>query len=235
MTALGIIPARGGSKGVPRKNQRQLGDKPLIAHTIEAGLAAMNLSRLIVSTDSEEIAEISRAYGAEVPFMRPDELVSDTSLQIDVALHALEEAERTAGTHYDCTVLLQPTSPLRIASDIDSCLEQMENGGTDSVVSFCRVEQGHPYYMYTIRGGHPAPLMDKSLPARRQEFPEVYLRNGAVYVTRRSVLQQRTFYGLRVSPYIMPSDRSVNIDTELDFAMAELLLTKMQSYDDTNS
>jgi CMP-N,N'-diacetyllegionaminic acid synthase len=223
---LAIVPARGRSKGVPRKNLRLLLGQPLIAYTIQSALASRFISHLVVSTEDPEIADVSRSLGADVPFVRPLELALDHSPQLDVVLHALESVERARGTSYKIVLLLQPTTPLRTTADIDSAVEKLIAASADSVVSFHRVEQGHPYYMYTIDDDRPKPLLE--VPphvTRRQDFPAVFVRNGAVYATRRNVLvQQRTFYGQDMRAYLMPIERSINIDTEFDFAMAEFLL-----------
>ncbi len=225
---LAVVPARGRSKGVPRKNLRLLSGRPLIAYTIEAALASRYISHLVVSTEDAEIAEVSRSLGADVPFIRPLELALDHSSQLDVVLHALEIVEGARKMTYEVVLLLQPTTPLRTTADIDNALEKLIVTGADSVVSFHQVEQGHPYYMYTMGDDRPEPLLE--VPAhitRRQEFPAVFVRNGAIYATRRNVLvRQRTFYGHDMRAYFMPIERSINIDTEFDLAMVEFLLQR---------
>ena len=225
---LAIVPARGRSKGVARKNLRLLSGRPLIAYTIEAALASRYISHLIVSTEDAEIADVSRSLGADVPFVRPLELALDHSSQLDVVLHALESVEGSRQITYKMVLLLQPTTPLRTTADIDNAVEKLMVTDADSVVSFHQVEQGHPYYMYTIDDDRPKPLLEA--PAnitRRQEFPAVFVRNGAIYATRRDVLvQERTFYGQNMRAYLMPIERSINIDTEFDFGMAEFLLQR---------
>ncbi len=226
MKTLAVITARGGSKGIPRKNLRLLGDKPLIAHTIASGLAAKRISRLVVSTDDDEIAEVSRFHGADVPFRRPAALATDTANQISVVLHALNTVEEMEAARYESVVVLQPTAPLRTSTDIDSAVEKLDLENADSVVSFYRVEHGHPNYMYTIVEGRPVPLF-QTVASRRQEFPDVYVRNGAIYATRRRTLvEDKSFYGREMKPYIMPYERSVNVDTELDLALAEFFLAR---------
>jgi CMP-N,N'-diacetyllegionaminic acid synthase len=228
---LAIVPARGRSKGVPRKNLRLLSGRPLIAHTIEAALASRYISHLIVSTEDAEIADVSRSLGADVPFIRPLELALDHSSQLDVVLHALESVEGSRRMTYKMVLLLQPTTPLRTTADIDNAVEKLMVTDADSVVSFHQVEQGHPYYMYTMDDDRPKPLLE--IPAhitRRQEFPAVFVRNGAIYTTRRNVLvQQCTFYGQNMRAYFMPIERSINIDTEFDFAVAEFLLQRRRA------
>lgn len=232
-TVLGVVPARGGSKGVPRKNIRLLAGKPLIAHTLLAARQAPSITRLIVSTDDPAIAEVARAWGGEVPFLRPAELAGDAAPQLDVVIHALTEVEQAEGRSYDAVVLLQPTAPLRQPADIEAALALLFQTGCDSVVSYCRVEREHPYYMVTLQDGRPQPVLTPppGLTAR-QQYPPVYLRNGAIYAVRRNVLvEQRSLYGRDQRAYLMPYWRSVNIDTEFDFALAEFLLSRAQPED----
>ncbi len=226
---LAVIPARGGSKGVPRKNIRLLAGVPLIAHTIRAAQAAQRVDRILVSTDDAEIAAIARQWGADVPFLRPTELSGDRAAQIDVVLHALRQAEALDGVRYSHVLLLQPTAPLRTADDIDAALQLLLTSGCDAVVSYTPVESAHPFYMVTLEDGRPKPLLD--VPAgmtARQQYPEVYRRNGAIYATRREVILRRSFYGEDVRAYIMPPERSVNIDSLFDFELAEFLLSRRE-------
>lgn len=228
MVVLAIVPARGGSKGVRGKNLRPLLGKPLIVHTLEAALASRSIDHLVVSTDDPEIASVATECGVDVPFLRSAELASDDATQLDVVLHALRGVEQARQTRYDVVLLLQPTAPLRVTADIDGALDQLAASGADSVISLCQVESGHPYYMYTLDGDHPEPLLGVPMrPTRRQAFPRVYLRNGAIYAVRRDVLvEQLSFYGQDLRAFVMPFERSVNIDSELDFALAEFLLQR---------
>lgn len=232
---LAVVPARGGSKGIPRKNLCLLGGEPLIGHTLRAALDSQRITHTVVSTDDPEIADVARGYGVDVPFLRPAELATDAALQLDVVLHALDAVERMRGIVYNAVLLLQPTAPLRTAEDIDSALNQLRTTGADAVVSFYRVAQGHPYYMYVLDGDCPTPLLE--IPphiTRRQEFPAVYTRNGAIYTVRREVLvKQRSFYGQDTRAYVMPFERSVNIDTEFDLALAEFLLQRASEEETT--
>ncbi len=224
---LAVIPARGGSKGVPRKNIRPLAGKPLIAYSILAAQAAQRVDRLLVSTDDEEIASVAREWGADVPFLRPPELSDDRAAQIDVVIHALQQAEALDGCRYSHVILLQPTAPLRTAEEIDASLQMLLETGCDAVVSYTPVESAHPFYMVTLDGDRPRPLLD--VPAdltARQQYPAVYRRNGAIYATRREVILARSFYGEDVRAYIMPPERSINIDSLFDFDLAEFLLSR---------
>lgn len=230
MSVLAVIPARGGSKGIPRKNVRLLAGKPLIAYSVEAAQHSAAISRLICSTDDNEIADVARSLGVEVPFMRPNHLASDAAGQLEVVLHAVHTVETLDNIVYDVILLLQPTAPLRTAEDIDTALALFDEE-TDSVISFNRVERDHPYYMYKIEeDNRPVPLIKRAKHlTRRQQFPTIYVRNGAIYATRRNVLlAQNSFYGDCTRAYIMPPARSINIDSELDLKYAEFLLTNSE-------
>ena len=225
MKTLAIIPARGGSKGVKGKNIKPLAGKPLIAYTIEAALAS-RLSRVILSTDSEAIARVGREFGVEVPFIRPAELATDRAKAIPVIQHALHFLEQQETEHFDAVMMLQPTTPFRTQKDIDTALQLLEDSGADSVISVIDVEGHHPARMkYLNEEGY---LVDPDFCEAyenqpRQELPPMYLRNGAIYLTRRDTLLQGSFKGKNCKALIMPQERSVNIDTEFDFAMAEWL------------
>jgi len=227
-TCLAVIPARGGSKGVPRKNIRRVCGKPLIAYTIETALAVKHLfHRLVVSTDDEEIARTAREYGAETPFLRPAELADDQSSMVPVLQHAVAHVERESDTRMDWILLLQPTDPLRATTDIEKALEMAEAGGCDSVISVVQVLSVHPILMKKIEGGRLLPFcIDEKEGTRRQDYnPPAYMRNGAVYLTRRDVLMKdNSIWGDVIRPYIMPPERSVGIDSELDLKLVELLM-----------
>lgn len=223
---LGIIPARGGSKGIPRKNIYPICDKPLIAYTIESARRSVRLTKLIVSTDDTDIAETARRYGAEVPFLRPAELATDTALAIDVVRHALEFQEKHDCVQYDIVVMLQPTSPLKTAQDIDAVIGKLIKSGCDSVVTMVDVGANHPARMYRVVDDRLVNLMDEGITMRpRQELPPIYIRNGAVYACRRDVIYRwKTLIGPDVRPWIMPLNRSVNIDDPSDIVLAERYL-----------
>jgi N-acylneuraminate cytidylyltransferase len=209
-----LVTARGGSKGLPRKNVLPVGGRPLIGWTIAAATGADFVSRVVVSTDDDEIMEASRNCGADVPFRRPPALASDTATSIDVVMHALDELPG-----FDYVVLLQPTSPLRTAEDIDAALLLAESSSAPACVSVCEATQS-PYWMYRIDGEHRlAPLMESPvLASRRQDLPPVYVLNGAVYVARVGWLREtRSFLGAGCIAYPMPVERSLDIDTRADF------------------
>lgn len=229
---LALIPARGGSKGVPRKNIRLVNNKPLIAYTIEAALAARDIFyRVIVSTDDKEIAEISQEYGAEVPFMRPAELASDRSRSLPVIQHAIKWVEHEDNTRLDWVMLLQPTAPLRTADDIRAAVAMINTSEDlcDSVISVVRVYAHHPILMKRIENNRLLPFyMEEIEGTRRQDYqPPAYMRNGAIYLTRRDILMNRgSIWGEIIRPYEMPAERSVNVDDELDLALVDLILRK---------
>ncbi len=229
MKVLGIIPARGGSKGVPRKNIKLLYGKPLLAYTVESSSQAKRLARTIVSTEDSEIAEIGRAIGADVPFLRPAELARDDTPSFDVVLHALEQLE-SQGHPYDAVCLLQPTNPFRKAADIDACIELLESSGADSVVSVLPVPDSYnPKWVYwrnelqelALSTGESSPV------SRRQDLPPAFHRDGTIYVTRRNVLDEfGNLYGRSLLGYELARENSINIDTLEDWKTAEELLTK---------
>lgn len=234
MTKLGrvlaVIPARGGSKGVPRKNIRLVCGQPLITYTIDTALAARHLfHRVIVSTDDEDIASVARQAGAEVPFLRPPHLARDESPVIPMLQHAVDFIERQDGVRMDWVCLLQPTEPFRSVEDLARCLELGSAGGCDSVISVVQVFATHPILMKRIANDRLLPFcVEEKEGTRRQDYrPEAYMRNGAVYLTRRQTLmEQGSIWGQVIRPYVMPMERSVSIDTELDLKLAELVMAE---------
>lgn len=223
---VGLITARGGSKGIPKKNVKELCGKPLIAWTIEAALRCKGLQRLILSTDDEEIAAISRRWGADVPFLRPAVLAQDSSPHIDTLLHAIEWLREHEGHVPDYIVLLQPTSPLRTSEDIDAGIAIAQQHSAPAVVSVCEVKP-HPYLSCKLAGdGTLYPLMTTDLgDPRRQDLPAAYAPNGALYVNKTmSLLNDQTFLPAGTLPYLMPPKRSIDVDTDWDFELAELVL-----------
>lgn len=223
---LGLITARGGSKGIPRKNIANLAGKPLIAWTIQAALASQRLSHVVVSTDDDEIAGVARAWGAEVPFLRPAELSGDRSAHMPVVLHAVRWLQEYRGLEPEWVVLLQPTCPFRTAQDIDAAIDLAWEKGADSVISVCPARD-HPYLSKAV--ADDGRLLDFIQPPEgylpRQSLPPVYTLNGAIYVARREpLLTAQTFYFARTYAYVMPPERSLDIDTPWDLIIADLLL-----------
>ncbi len=225
---LAVIPARGGSKGVPRKNIRDLCGKPVIAWTIETALAAGDeLHRVIVSTDDPEIAVAAHAFGAEAPFMRPAELATDEAPGLPVIQHAVKFVEEEEGAPVDWVLILQPTAPFRNADDISESLRLAREGGCDSVISVTRVLAEHPILMKKIENGRLLPYcIEEKEGTRRQDYdPPAYIRNGAIYLTRRDVLMENnSIWGEVIRPYVMPEERSYDIDSERDFRLVELVM-----------
>lgn len=228
MRVLGLINARGGSKGIPDKNIRPLHGVPLIAYTIRAGLEARRIHRLVVSTDDPRIMEVARSFGAETPFRRPADLATDASPQVDAVRHALMTLI-AAGDQFDVVALLQPTCPLRTDADIDEALALLERTGADTVISVTKAGIQHPLHMYSkADDGTLHPLFETdSGGVPRQQLPAVWWRNGAVYATRVAVVLERgSLYGDRIVGYAMPPERSLNIDEPFDWLMTEVLLTR---------
>ena len=228
MRVLGIIPARGGSKGVPDKNIRPLGGKPLLVYTAEQALAARLLTRVVLSTDDLRIAEVGRAAGVEVPFMRPAALATDEAKSLPVVLHALEWVEAQEGQEYDAVMMLQPTTPFRLASDIDKAIELLEETGADSVISVTDVGPFHPARMKYLSGDRliDPPFCEAYENQPRQELPPMYIRSGDIYLTRREVLLQNSFKGADCRALIIEPERAVNIDSLSDFRYAEFLMLR---------
>lgn len=227
---LGVIPARGGSKRFPRKNLAPLAGKPLIQHTIDCARAARRLSRCIVSTDDPEIAEVARACGADVPFLRPAELATDTATSASVALHALRHCEAEDGAAYELLALLQPTQPLRRPADIDGAVRLLvDDPGCPAVITVCAAGAWHPAYHYRrLPTGRFEPLLGESVLERRmQDFDRAYVRTGAVYVTRREYLVTKgRLMAADTLGYEIEPERNVNIDEPQDLLYAEWLLAR---------
>jgi len=221
-SVLAVIPARGGSKGLPNKNILELVGKPLIAWSIEAASDSKYIDRLIISTDSKEIADVAIKYNCEVPFMRPPELATDDANSNDVILHALDKLEHP----YDIVILLQPTSPLRKSKDIDQALEFMQKNNVSVVVSVC--SSNKPLYWHFTLGtdGNLKPLYnDKLFYTNRQELPLTYIPNGALYIAKTDYFRsKKTFYTGSTFAYLMPPERSVDIDNRIDFYTAEAII-----------
>ena len=229
MRVLGLIPARGGSKGVPRKNIRLLCGKPLLQYTAEAARAARRLSRTILSTDDEEVAEVGRRCGLEVPFLRPAELARDETPMLPVVQHALRFVE-AQGDRYDAVSLLQPTNPLRRPEDIDACIELLEQRHAHSVVTIlCVPAEYNPHWVYFRDADGPLHLSTgEATPiTRRQDLPPAFHREGSVYVVRRDVvMRQNSLQGVRLIGYLLETGRSVNIDSLADWERAGTLLSR---------
>jgi len=231
-TVLAIIPARGGSKGVPRKNIRVLAGKPLIAWTIEEAKRSVYIDRFILTSEDPEVIDVATLWGCEAPFVRPSELAQDDTPGMAPVLHALRQMPP-----YDLVVLLQPTSPLRTAADIDRCVEACVRSGAPSCVTMAEAEKS-PFWMYVLdeaRRMQPVlPREDAALP--RQKLPKVYALNGAVYVAWREwLLKSEMFVGPETVASVMPHERSLDIDTELDCMFFEFLMSAARRKSDEAS
>ncbi|MAG11617.1 MAG: N-acylneuraminate cytidylyltransferase [Parcubacteria group bacterium] len=225
-----VIPARGGSKGIPRKNIKECAGKPLIQWTIEAAKKSALLDRFVVSTDDEEIGRIATACGADMPFVRPEELSTDSARGIDVAAHALQWANEESGP-YDYCLILQPTSPLRSVEDIDECIRKAVDTNADSVMSMYEISDMSPRKFKRIVNDKILPMAadEGATTADRHDSEPIYKRNCAVYLTKAEVMLRGELFGDDSRPYIMPADRSIDINETLDFKFAEFLLSERRS------
>lgn len=224
---LGLIPARGGSKGIKNKNIRYLLGKPLIAYAVQCGLACNKIDKLVVSTDSEEIAEIARECGADVPFIRPAELAGDETPMMPVMQHCIETVEAMYREKVNVLVLLDSTSPLRKVEDIEGALSLFsEEGSCEAVISGCRAHNNPYFNMITLMDGYARLVIPTDI-GRRQDCPPVYDLDTTVWVySRRAIME----IGQRIPPhtrfYSVPEERSVHIDTEIDFKIVEYLMSQ---------
>jgi CMP-N,N'-diacetyllegionaminic acid synthase len=211
---LALITARGGSKGLPRKNVLLAGGKPLIAWTVEAAVSSGCVDRVVLTSDDHEIMAAAMAAGCDVPFCRPAHLASDVATSLDVVLHAIDQLPG-----YEYVVLLQPTSPLRTAADIDTAFELMLESGAPSCVSVCEADQS-PYWMYRVAADNKLQrlLSEVDGVTRRQDLPAIYVLNGAIYIAQIDWLRtNKSFVGVQTVAYLMPKERSLDIDTAQDF------------------
>jgi CMP-N,N'-diacetyllegionaminic acid synthase len=222
-----VIPARGGSKGIPRKNIKLLAGKPLIAYTIEQALQSQYIDRTIVSTDDTEIAGVAQQYGAEVPFMRPADLAGDHVTTIDVLLHAVQWLEEQEKFDFDILVLLHATTPLRSVDDINSCIKMLVETKADNVFSVAEAHRNPYFNMVEVGDDGMVTLAKKGDYATRQSAPKVYDMNASIYVWWKNALKNEKKIFLKNSHiYVMPKERSIDIDTTIDFKFAEYLLQK---------
>ncbi len=221
MKVLVVIPARGGSKGVPKKNIKILGDKPLLAHAIDCAKASKKATRIIVSTDCEEIAAVSKEYGSEV-ILRPIDLATDTSNVVTAVEHVYQELK----DEFDIIVLLQPTSPLRTGLDLDNVISFFENDANiQGVISVIPMDDTHPARMYNLGiNNEMIPFLEYGETARRQDLDPVYYRNGCFYAVRTTTFfNEKSFMVANKTAYVMDADWLANIDTPRDFKIAEIL------------
>lgn len=231
ISVLGIITARGGSKGIPNKNIAPLHGKPLIAYTIDAAKGSTLLTRCIVSTDSDDIAATARKAGGEVPFMRPAEISTDSALALDVLSHAIRWMEQDAKQSFDYVVMLQPTSPLRTSEDIDACIRIAAETNADSVFSMVELPDFAPQKIKTIENGEIRSLLqeEKGQSDPRHKGKKAYKRNCAVYLTKTGLILKGDQFGNTSMAYVMPRERSIDINEPVDLELAEFWLKKLKA------
>ena len=221
---LAVIPARGGSKGLPGKNIKPLLGQPLIAWSIESGLKSTYIDKVIVSTDDQEIADISKRYGANVPFIRPSKLASDISKTFDVLKHAIEYHKQES---FDYIVLLEPTSPLRESKDIDLSIKSLINSNADSIVGVGKTEDQNPAFLVNMDNdgfisGYENKLMTVK---RRQDISNVYFFEGSIYISKiSSLLENKTFYHKKTIGYQFPKYKTLEVDDMDDYIMIEAIM-----------
>jgi CMP-N,N'-diacetyllegionaminic acid synthase len=228
---LGLITARGGSKGLPGKNIRLLCGKPLIEWSISAAKAASCVDRIVVSTDDAAIADVARRAGAEVPFERPSELATDSASSVDVVIHAIDTLAKT-DLAFDIVVLLEPTSPLRDSFDIDEAVQRLIQTGAGAVVSVCRAVSTHPAFMFSLdEKGRLRPYLEGNPTGlRRQDIDPIFFLDGTLYASRIDVLKtKRSFYHEDTVAFEVPKWKSLEIDDSDDFIMVEALMAKRGS------
>ncbi|MFK7935341.1 MAG: acylneuraminate cytidylyltransferase family protein [Saprospiraceae bacterium] len=230
MKILALIPARGGSKGVPNKNRKLLGGKPLLHYSIETALACSEISETLVSTDDENIAELARAAGANVPFLRPAQLATDRSPTIDTVLHAVQFLQ-AQGKVFDAVCLLQPTVPFRRLADLQTAIQTFANSAADSLVSVREVpHQFNPHWVFEAAqasGFLKIATGETEIIPRRQELPRAYYRDGSIYLVKTEILlKTNSLYGEKIAYHLSTNPRHVNIDTLEDWEMAEEIVNK---------
>ncbi|PKA82114.1 N-acylneuraminate cytidylyltransferase [Ulvibacter sp. MAR_2010_11] len=230
MKILGLIPARGGSKGIPDKNKKLLGGKPLLQYTMEAALASKHLDKVVFSSEDAALIDLAKSMGVEVPFVRPAHLSGDTSGSLEVVQHALNFFLDT-GESFDAVCLLQVTTPFRTASDIDSAIEKFISERNDALISVQKVpHQYNPHWVFTLseKGDLQLASGDIEIIKRRQDLPEAFIRDGAIYITKTDVLlKEHSFFGQSLSYFETNAARHVNIDTPEDWERAEQLCKKL--------
>ncbi len=229
ISVLGVVTARGGSRGIPGKNIAPLLGKPLISYTVKAAKESKLLTRCIVSTDSEEIAAIARSDGAEVPFLRPPELATDSALALDVLRQAITWFQECERQTFDYVMMLQPTSPLRTGEDIDACIRIAAEDDADSVFSMKRIPDFAPEKLKLVVGGEIRPFFqeERGQSAPRHKGPEVYKRNGAIYLTKTVLIMRGDMFGQKSMAYVMPEGCSVDINEPADLELAEFWMKKL--------
>lgn len=222
---IAIIPARSGSKGLPNKNTLELNGKPLIAYTIDAALKAKHISEVIISTDDAEIAKIAEKYGAKNYFLRPKELATDDALAVDNYIYTINKLNEEFDFNILDFVVLQPTSPLRISQDIDEAIELFKKVNADSIISY--TEENHPisWHKYITDDNLLVDVLKDEI-KNRQDYKKSYYPNGAIYIFKLDLINQRKYFSNNTQAFIMPKNRSIDIDYKEDFEYVEFLLNK---------
>ena len=228
---LAVVPARGGSRGIPGKNLRMLAGKPLLAHAIECGLASPEIDHLVVSTENADIIAVAREHGADTPFVRPVELASDAAPMLPVLQHAITECERYYRKQVDLLVLLDPTGPLRTPADIAACIKLVRQSGCDAVISGNRAHRS-PYFNMVSPDGDFVKLT--ITPAdnigRRQDSPAVFDLNTVVWVyTRHALMNEQARIPRKSRLYLVPPERALDVDSEFDFELLEFVYSRTES------
>ena len=225
MRILAIVPARGGSKGIKDKNIKEIEGRPLIEYTIEAAKRCEYIDEIVVSTDSEKIAKVAKKAGAKVPFLRPDELASDTARTIDVVLFTIEQL-KLIGQEYDIVVLLQPTSPLRDEDDICGAIEKYVSCNMKSLVSVSEVSESPILMRQIVDETHMEKLLNINSTIRRQDMAKYYMVNGSIYINKIEELNSDTSLNDNVIPYVMDRSHAVDIDDYVDIAVMKYYVNK---------
>ena len=225
---LAIIPARGGSKGIPGKNIKPLRDKPLIVYTIEAAQAARSIDRLILSTDDKDIAAVAQNHGVEIPFMRPAKLAQDDSLAIDNYIYTMDRLNEKSSKQYDEFMILQPTSPFRTSVDIDNAIALFYEKNADSLISVCEAPHPPSWSKKVDQAGRLRDYFELNIGNKnRQDLETAYIPNGAIFIFKLSVLKKiYSYYSDNTFAYVMSQESSLDIDTPLDFEFAEFIMRK---------
>lgn len=226
---LAIIPARGGSKGVSKKNIKSLDGIPLIGHTLQEAKKSKYIDKIVVSTDDVEIAEIALNFGGEVPILRPKELATDTSSTVDTIIHMIDYLKEKVYYMPDYICLLQCTSPLRTYNDIDGAIEKLLHTDFDGIISVCEAEV-NPYWTNVfVKDNLKYFIEEGRKTTRRQDLPRIYRYNGAIYIIKTEVfIKELTFETDNITGYIMSNENSIDIDTFLDFKIAEILMKERE-------
>lgn len=231
MRILGVIPARGGSKGIPNKNKKELLGKPLLQYTIESALAATKLDALVFSSEDESLMTLAKTLNVEVPFKRPEELATDTAGTLEVLQHTVTELAKQQ-KHFDAVCLLQVTNPFRTSKFIDKAIQKFKESNTDSLISVLEVpHEYNPHWVFKTNAEQNLKLAtgDNNIIKRRQDLPKAYYRDGSIYITKTKVLlEQNSLYGDTIAYIEADADKYVNIDTMDDWLKAETLAKKLE-------